>query len=60
VIGPDVDSEHGLGHDADGLHALGPRQRPHPIDRGVLERHTAASVAVVMGRRAFDTFVTRS
>ena len=26
-----------------------------PVDRGVVERHTAASGAVVMGRRTFDT-----
>jgi dihydrofolate reductase len=54
VTGPGADLEHGLGLDADGLHAwaLG---SDHPVDRGVLQRHTAASGAVVMGRRTFDT-----
>jgi dihydrofolate reductase len=54
VTGPGADPEHGLGHDADGLHAWA-LDSDHPIDRGVLERHTAASGAVVMGRRTFDT-----
>lgn len=54
VTGPGADPEHGLGHDADGLHAWA-LDSDHPVDRGVVERHTAASGAVVMGRRTFDT-----
>jgi dihydrofolate reductase len=54
VTGPGADREHGLGHGADGLHAWA-LDSDHPVDRGVLARHTAASGAVVMGRRTFDT-----
>ena len=54
VTGPGADTDHGLGLDADGLHAWA-LDSDHPVDRGVLERHTAASGAVVMGRRTFDT-----
>jgi dihydrofolate reductase len=54
VTGPGADPEHGLGRNADGLHAWA-LDSDHPVDRGVLERHTAASGAVVMGRRTFDT-----
>jgi dihydrofolate reductase len=54
VTGPGADVEHGLGLDADGLHAWA-LDSDHPVDRGVLERHTADSGAVVMGRRTFDT-----
>ena len=53
VTGPRPDAEHGLGHDADGLHAWA-LDSEHPVDRGVLERHSAASGAVLMGRRTFD------
>ena len=53
VTGPDPDADHGLGRDADGLHAWA-LESDSPVDRGVLERHTAASGAVVMGRRTFD------
>ena len=54
VTGPGADPQHGLGRDADGLHAWA-IDSDDPVDRGVLERHTAASGAVVMGRRTFDT-----
>lgn len=54
VTGPGADLEHGLGLGADGLHAWA-LDSDHPVDRGVLVRHTAASGAVVMGRRTFDT-----
>ncbi len=53
VTGPGADPDHGLGRDADGLHAWA-LDSDHPVDRGVLERHAAASGAVVMGRRTFD------
>jgi len=52
VTGPGADPEHG--HDADGPHAWA-LDSDHPVDRGVLERHTATSGAVVMGRWTFDT-----
>lgn len=54
VTGPGADLEHGLGHDADGLHAWA-LESDDPVDRRVLERHTAASGAVIMGRKTFDT-----
>ena len=54
VTGPGADLEHGLGHDAEGLHAWA-LESQDPVDRGVLERHTAASGAVIMGRKLFDT-----
>src|SRR4051812_33528858 len=54
VTGPGADLQHGLGLDAEGLHAWA-LDSADPVDRGVLERHTAASGAVVMGRRTFDT-----
>jgi len=54
VTGPGADPDHGLGHDADGLHAWA-IDSDDPVDRGVVERHAAASGAVVMGRRTFDT-----
>ncbi len=54
VTGPGADLEHGLGRDAEGLHAWA-LESEDPVDRGVLERHTAASGAVVMGRKTFDT-----
>lgn len=52
VTGPGADVEHGLG-DAPELHAwvFG----HDPVDDGILEQSTAASGAVVMGRRLFDT-----
>lgn len=53
VTGPGADPGHGLGRDAEGLHAWA-LESEHPVDRGVLERHTAASGAVVMGRRTFE------
>jgi dihydrofolate reductase len=54
VTGPGADLEHGLGLDAEGLHAWA-LDSDDPVDRGVLARHTAASGAVVMGRKTFDT-----
>jgi dihydrofolate reductase len=54
VTGPGADLEHGLGLDADGLHAWA-LDSDDPVDRGVLQRHTADSGAVVMGRKTFDT-----
>ena len=54
VTGPGADLEHGLGRDSEGLHAWALDSRD-PVDRGVLERHTAASGAVIMGRKLFDT-----
>ncbi|SFT51671.1 Dihydrofolate reductase [Geodermatophilus amargosae] len=54
VTGPGADPEHGLGNDGDAIHAWA-LDSDDPVDRGVLERHAAASGAVVMGRRTFDT-----
>lgn len=54
VPGPGADPDHGLGRDAEGLHAWA-LDSEHPVDRGVLERHAANSGAVVMGRRTFET-----
>ena len=53
VTGPDPGVGRGLGRDAESLHAWA-LDSDSPVDRGVLERHTAASGAVVMGRRTFD------
>ena len=53
VTGPGADPDHGLGLDADGLHAWA-LDSDHAVDRGVLERHAAASGAVIMGRHTFD------
>jgi len=52
VTGPGVDLEHGLG-DAPELHAWVFEQ--DAVDTEILEQATAASGAVVMGRRLFDT-----
>ena len=52
VTGPGADTQHGLG-DAPELHAWVAEQ--DPVDAEILERATAASGAVVMGRRLFDT-----
>ena len=52
VTGPGADREHGLG-DAPELHAWVSEQ--DAVDTEILERATAASGAVVMGRRLFDT-----
>jgi dihydrofolate reductase len=52
VTGPGADIEHGLG-DAPELHEW--VFSHDPVDEDVLERSTAASGAVVMGRRLFDT-----
>jgi dihydrofolate reductase len=52
VTGPGADIEHGLG-DAPELHAWVMDQ--DPVDTEILEGATAASGAVVMGRRLFDT-----
>lgn len=51
VTGPGADPEHGLG-DVDELHAWVAEQ--DPVDTEILERATAATGAVVMGRRLFD------
>jgi dihydrofolate reductase len=51
VTGPSADAEHGLG-DAEELHAWVTEQ--DPVDTEILERATAATGAVVMGRRLFD------
>jgi dihydrofolate reductase len=52
VTGPGADVEHGLG-DAPELHAWVFER--DAVDAEILERATAASGAVVMGRRLFDT-----
>jgi dihydrofolate reductase len=52
VTGPGADPEHGLG-DAPELHSWVAEQ--DPVDAEILEGATAASGAVVMGRRLFDT-----
>jgi dihydrofolate reductase len=52
VTGPGADIEHGLG-DAPEIHDW--VFSHDPVDDDVLERSTAASGAVVMGRRLFDT-----
>jgi dihydrofolate reductase len=51
VTGPGADPDHGLG-DAEELHAWVMEQ--DPVDTEILERATAATGAVVMGRRLFD------
>src|SRR5688572_2673268 len=51
VTGPGADPDHGLG-DAEELHAWVEDQ--DPIDTEILERATAWTGAVVMGRRLFD------
>ena len=51
VTGPGADADHGLG-DAAELHAW--VHEPDPVDAEILERATAATGAVVMGRRLFD------
>jgi dihydrofolate reductase len=51
VTGPGADARHGLG-DAEELHAWVVEQ--DPVDTEILERATAATRAVVMGRRLFD------
>jgi dihydrofolate reductase len=51
VTGPGADPDHGLG-DAEELHAWVAEQ--DPVDTEVIEDATAASGAVIMGRRLFD------
>ena len=51
VTGPGADARHGLG-DAEQLHTWVVEQ--DPVDTEILERATAATGAVVMGRRLFD------
>jgi dihydrofolate reductase len=51
VTGPVADSDYGLG-DVEQLHAWVDEQ--DPVDTEILERATAATGAVVMGRRLFD------
>jgi dihydrofolate reductase len=53
VTGPDAGVGAGLGRDAEGLHAWA-LESDDPVDRRLLEELTAASGAVVMGRRTFD------
>ncbi len=53
VTGPDAGVGAGLGRDAEGLHAWA-LESDDPVDRSLLEELTAASGAVVMGRRTFD------
>lgn len=52
VTGEGADAQHGLG-DAPELHTWVMQQ--DAVDRDILEQSTAASGAVVMGRRLFDT-----
>ena len=52
VTGPGADEQHGLG-DAPELHTWVTEQ--DAVDTEILERATAQSGAVVMGRRLFDT-----
>ena len=52
VTGPGADEQHGLG-DAPELHTWAMEQ--DAVDTEILEGATAASGAVVMGRRLFDT-----
>ena len=54
VTGPGADLQHGLGLDADGLHAWA-LESQDPVDRDELESLTAGTGAVVMGRKTFDT-----
>jgi dihydrofolate reductase len=54
VTGPGADLEHGLGLDAEGLHAWA-LDSEDPVDRELLAELTADTGAVVMGRRTFDT-----
>ncbi len=51
VTGPLTDAEHGIGG-VDELHAWVAEQ--DPVDAEILERSTAVTGAVVMGRRLFD------
>jgi dihydrofolate reductase len=51
VTGPGADVDHGLG-DAEQLHAWVEDQ--DPVDAEILQQATAATGAVVMGRRLFD------
>jgi dihydrofolate reductase len=54
VTGPGADLEHGLGLDADGLHAWA-LDSDDPVDRELLAELSADTGAVVMGRKTFDT-----
>ena len=54
VTGPGADLEHGLGQDAEGLHAWA-LDSQDPVDRAEIAHITASTGAVVMGRRTFDT-----
>jgi len=54
VTGPGADLEHGLGLDAEGLHAWA-LESHDPVDRDLLQSLSAASGAVMMGRKTFDT-----
>ncbi|MER7504944.1 dihydrofolate reductase family protein [Nonomuraea pusilla] len=52
ATGPDPDVEHGLGRGGELLHAWA--RRPTDIDARLLETATAATGALVMGRRTFQ------
>ena len=54
VTGPGADVQHGLGLDAEGLHAWA-LESQDPVDRDLLQSLTAGTGAVVMGRKTFDT-----
>jgi dihydrofolate reductase len=54
VTGPEPDVEHGLGRNAEGLHAWA-LESEDPVDRDQLRSITADTGAVVMGRKTFDT-----
>jgi dihydrofolate reductase len=54
VTGPGADVEHGLGLDADGLHAWA-LESTDPVDRDELKSTIAETGAVLMGRKTFDT-----
>lgn len=53
VTGPGVDVDHGLGIGGEPIHEWALEGKT-PADREVLERASARSGAVVMGRRTFD------
>ena len=54
VTGPGADVQHGLGLDAEGLHAWALESKD-PVDRAQLTSVTADTGAVIMGRKTFDT-----
>src|SRR3712207_6274779 len=54
VTGPGADVQHGLGLNAQGLHAWA-LDSQDPVDHDEIVSITARTGAVVMGRRTFDT-----